>query len=58
MTNLKYDNLIKALFEVGKKELSGDICTKRGLSSCTVDPNSICYTACHVHYYSDSVLSL
>ena len=36
ISDLKYDNLIKAVFEVGNKELSGDICTERGLSSCTV----------------------
>ena len=49
ISNLKYDNLIKVLVEVGKRELSGDICTERGLLSCTVDPNSICYTVCHVY---------
>ena len=56
ISDLKYDNLIKVLFEVGKKELSGDICTEIGLLSCTVDPNSIC--SLPAMSTSDSVLSL
>ena len=31
MSVLKYDTLIKAIFEVGEKKLSGKICTERGL---------------------------